>query len=614
MNTKKYDFLIVGGGLYGLTFNYLARKNGYTCLIVEKRDHIGGNLYTPIIDGIPIHVYGPHIFHTHSKEVWDFVCTLCDMVPFINSPIAIYNDEVYNLPFNMNTFSKLFNIKTPLEAKEKIESEIKEYGVAKPNNLEEQSISLVGKTVYETLIKGYTEKQWGKKCSELPPEIIKRLPIRFIYDNNYFNDKYQGIPKNGYGTLIDNLLCDTEVIYDDYLLNREYYNSLSKHIIYTGPIDAYFNYSEGPLEWRSVYFELEKHNIQNYQGNAVVNYTSNEIPFTRIIEHKFFDKESEFFNQDITFISKEYSTEWCENKEPYYPLNDTKNNEIYAKYFKKSLNEPNVTFGGRLGCYKYYDMDDIIINVFDDFAKINNKKSNLNVWVVSHKDDKDMFEYCAHHKQIHVNSDSNPITRHDFKDNVGDNISFKNPYYCELTAMYWVWKNYNESKYVGFEHYRRHFNLSENDVEKILEDKDVILPVKSIFPMNVYEQYVFCHNEHDIKTIELIIKDLFPEYLESWDKYIKNSEKIYACNMFITSKEKFDELMNFLFTIFNEFEIRCSLNNHNSWINHVSSLKQKEHKLEYQLRFIGFLSERLMSLWFQHNFDESRIYECNIEL
>ena len=364
---NKYDFVIVGSGLFGATFNYLARKHGFSCIIIEKRPHIGGNVYTPIVDGIPIHQYGAHIFHTHRKDIWDFVCDRCEMVPFINSPIAIYKDEVYNLPFNMNTFSKLFGVITPEEAKRKIEEEIKEAGITEPKNLEEQAISLVGRTIYEKLIKEYTEKQWGRDCKELDPSIIKRLPVRFSYDNNYFNDLYQGIPKGGYNELIKNLIGDTEVITADYLEDKQKFDAMGRRVVYTGPIDAYFNYSEGLLEWRRVEFKTRRYECQNYQGNAVLNYTSHDKPFTRTIEHKFFDRTGDGFNSNITYVSEEYSSEWTPGQEPYYPVNNEKNMETLNKYKALAANEKNVIFGGRLGEYKYYDMDDTIINAMDLF-------------------------------------------------------------------------------------------------------------------------------------------------------------------------------------------------------------------------------------------------------
>ena len=364
---NKYDFVIVGSGLFGATFNYLARQFGFSCIIIEKRAHLGGNIYTPIIDGIPIHQYGAHIFHTHRKDIWDFVCNKCEMIPFINSPIAIYKDEVYNLPFNMNTFSKLFGVITPEEAKRKIEEEIKEAGITEPKNLEEQAISLVGRTIYEKLIKEYTEKQWGRDCKELDPSIIKRLPVRFSYDNNYFNDLYQGIPKGGYNELIKNLIGDTEVITADYLEDKQKFDAMGRRVVYTGPIDAYFNYSEGLLEWRRVEFKTYKYDCQNYQGNAVLNYTSHDKPFTRTIEHKFFDRTGVGFDSNVTYVSEEYSSEWEPGQEPYYPVNNEKNMETLNKYKALAANEKNIIFGGRLGEYKYYDMDDTIINAMDLF-------------------------------------------------------------------------------------------------------------------------------------------------------------------------------------------------------------------------------------------------------
>jgi UDP-galactopyranose mutase len=367
---SKYDFIIIGSGLYGLVFNYLCKINNYTSLIIERRPHIGGNIYTPTIDGIPIHQYGAHIFHTNDKKIWDFVSSLCEMTSFINSPIANYKGEIYNLPFNMNTFSKIFNISTPEEAKQKIEEEIFKLNITNPSNLEEQALSMVGETVYKKLIKEYTEKQWGKKCKELESDIIKRIPLRFTYDNNYFNDTYQGIPKGGYNTLIENLLGDTEIIYDDYLNNKEYYNSLGRYVIYTGPIDEYFQYCEGVLEWRSLDFKLKKYDVQNYQGNAVVNYTSHNVPYTRTIEHKFFDLYGLSFNKNITYISEEYPIKWDIGKEPFYPIYTKENLKKLSKYNKLVNNEKNIFFGGRLGEYKYYDMDNTIFNAINKFKKI----------------------------------------------------------------------------------------------------------------------------------------------------------------------------------------------------------------------------------------------------
>jgi UDP-galactopyranose mutase len=290
------------------------------------------------------------------------------MVPFINSPVAIYKDELYNLPFNMNTFSKLFNVVRPYEAEKKIKEEIKDANIVEPTNLEEQAISLVGKTIYQKLIKEYTEKQWGRDCSELDPSIIKRLPVRFSYDNNYFNDLYQGIPKGGYNQLIDSLIGDTEYILNtDYLSNKEYYDGLAKYVVYTGPIDEYFGFDEGRLEWRTVNFKTQRYTTKNYQGNAVVNYTSHDVPYTRTIEHKFFDRTGDGFNSDVTYISEEYSSEWTPGTEPYYPVNTDRNNEILKKYEAKAKSLPNVIFGGRLGTYKYFDMDDTIIKAMGDF-------------------------------------------------------------------------------------------------------------------------------------------------------------------------------------------------------------------------------------------------------
>ena len=352
-----YDYLIVGAGLFGAVFANEATKAGKKCLVIDKRNHIGGNVYTENIDGINVHRYGAHIFHTSNKKIWDYVNELSEFNNYINSPIAIYEDELYNMPFNMNTFSKLWGIKTPSEAKRIIEAQRDKYGVDKPTNLEEQALSLVGKDIYDKLIKGYTMKQWGRECSELPAFIIKRLPLRFTYNNNYFNDKYQGIPAGGYTKIIDKLLEGSDVkINCNYFDKKEEYNEMAKKVVYTGMIDEFYNFKLGNLEYRTVKFEDERLDVENYQGNAVVNYTSKDVPYTRIIEHKHF----EFGQQDFTIISKEYSVEWQPGMEPYYPVNNDDNNELFEKYKKLADNEEKVIFGGRLGNYKYYDMDKVI--------------------------------------------------------------------------------------------------------------------------------------------------------------------------------------------------------------------------------------------------------------
>lgn len=354
---KKYDFLIVGSGLYGSVFANEANRNGKKCLIIDKRSHIGGNIYTEKIENINVHKYGAHIFHTNNKEVWDYVNKFAQFNRYTNSPIANYKGEIFNLPFNMNTFNKMWGVTTPKEAKEKIEEQRRENYTEEPKNLEEQAINLVGIDIYEKLIKGYTEKQWGRSCRELPSFIIKRLPVRFTYDNNYFNSYYQGIPVGGYTSMIESMIEGIDVkLNEDYLKDKEMWNSIACKIVYTGPIDAYFNYKFGVLEYRSVSFEEEILECENYQGNAVVNYTDSNIPYTRIIEHKHF----EFGTQPKTIISREYSTEWKLGDEPYYPVNDSRNNELYDKYRILTKEEDNVIFGGRLGEYKYYDMDKVI--------------------------------------------------------------------------------------------------------------------------------------------------------------------------------------------------------------------------------------------------------------
>lgn len=363
---KKYDYLIVGVGLFGAVFAREATLKGKSCLIIEKRNHIAGNVYTEEIEGISVHKYGAHIFHTSNKEIWEYVNQFADFNNYINSPVAVYKDELYNLPFNMNTFSKMWNIKTPQEAKDIIASQIADLNIKEPKNLEEQALSLVGRDVYEKLIKGYTEKQWGRDCKDLPAFIIKRLPLRFTYDNNYFNDRYQGIPIGGYTKMVEKMIEGIDVILDtDYFEFIKENPDIAKKIVFTGPIDQFFNYCYGPLQYRSVRFETEILDEDNFQGNAVVNYTDRNVPYTRIIEHKHF----EFGKQPKTIISKEYSSEWSVGVEPYYPVNNDANNDLYNKYAELAKSQPNVIFGGRLGQYKYYDMDKVIVQALDVVSK-----------------------------------------------------------------------------------------------------------------------------------------------------------------------------------------------------------------------------------------------------
>lgn len=376
INMKKYDYLIVGSGLFGSTFAYLATKIGKKCLVIDKRAHVGGNLYCEEVEGISVHKYGAHIFHTNNKRVWDFVNSITEFNRYTNSPVANYKGKLYNLPFNMNTFYQMWGVLTPTAAWKKIEEQraevvaaMKIAGIQEPRNLEEQALLLVGRDIYEKLIKGYTEKQWGRKCTELPAFIIKRLPLRFVFDNNYFNDRYQGVPKGGYNRLIQGLLAGIETrIETNFFTDRTLWESIAEKIVFTGKIDEFYNYKYGYLEYRTVSFEQETLDTPNWQGNAVVNYTEKEVPYTRIIEHKHF----ELFGSDVykcpkTVISKEYSTEWKPGMEPYYPVNDDKNVALYKQYKQLSDKEDKIIFGGRLAQYKYYDMAPIVEQVLEMF-------------------------------------------------------------------------------------------------------------------------------------------------------------------------------------------------------------------------------------------------------
>lgn len=376
LSTQKYDFLIVGAGLFGCMFAHMATQRGKKCLVIDKRPQLGGNLYCEHLEGIHVHRYGAHIFHTNSKRVWDFVNSIVEFNRYTNSPVANYKRQLYNLPFNMNTFYQMWGVTTPAEAQTKLDEQraeavakMKAEGIDEPRNLEEQALVLIGRDIYERLIKGYTEKQWGRKCTELPAFIIKRLPVRLVFDNNYFNDRYQGIPIGGYNKLIDGLLDGVETqVNTDFFDDRDKWKGVADKIVYTGKIDEYFNYALGKLEYRTVRFETEVLNTANYQGNAVVNYTEAEVPYTRIIEHKHF----EMFGTDVdknpkTVISHEYSTEWTPDMEPYYPVNDSRNSELYARYKALADKEENVIFGGRLAEYKYYDMAPIVDKVLSMF-------------------------------------------------------------------------------------------------------------------------------------------------------------------------------------------------------------------------------------------------------
>ena len=360
---KQYDYLVVGAGLYGAVFAHEAKKAGKKVLVIDKRPNIAGNVYTEDVEGIHVHKYGAHIFHTNNKEVWDFVTRFAEFNRFTNSPVANYHGELYSLPFNMYTFNKMWGVVTPEEAAARIEEQRREAGITEPKNLEEQAISLVGRDIFEKLIKGYTEKQWGRDCRDLPAFIIKRLPVRFTFDNNYFNALYQGIPTGGYTRMVANMLEGIEVrLNEDYLEKKEQFDALAEKVVYTGPVDAYFGYSMGYLEYRSVRFENELLDIPNFQGNAAVNYTDRETPWTRIIEHKWFEFGKDEQGNDLpkTVISREYSSEWKPGDEPYYPVNDEKNGNLYNRYKELASREENIIFGGRLGEYKYYDMDAVI--------------------------------------------------------------------------------------------------------------------------------------------------------------------------------------------------------------------------------------------------------------
>lgn len=375
---KQYDYLIVGAGIYGATFACMAHRRSKRCLVIDRRNHLGGNIYCENIEGINVHKYGAHIFHTSNKKVWDFVNSIVEFNRYTNSPIANYKGKQYNLPFNMNTFYQMWGVQTPAEAQTKIEEQRQEAlakmhadGVTEPRNLEEQAQLLIGKDIYEILIKGYTEKQWGRKCSELPAFIIKRLPVRFVHDNNYFNDRFQGIPIGGFNKLIDGLLEGVEVkLNTDFLINRQYWEQIADMILYTGKLDEYYDYRFGKLEYRTVRFEEEILDMPNYQGNAVMNFTDSEVPYTRIIEHKHF----EMFGDDVyqcpkTVISREYSTEWKDGMEPYYSVNDDKNMSLYQQYKKLADQNPNLILGGHLAEYKYYDMAPIMEKVMGLFSE-----------------------------------------------------------------------------------------------------------------------------------------------------------------------------------------------------------------------------------------------------
>ncbi len=371
MADRKYDYLIVGAGLFGAVCARELTEAGKRCLVIDRRGHIGGNCYSENLDGIQVHRYGAHIFHTSDAEVWKYVNQFTEFNHFINSPVANYHGKLYNLPFNMNTFYQIWGVVTPDEARTKIREQVEKSGITNPKNLEEQAISLVGRDIYEILIKGYTEKQWGRPCRELPADIIKRLPVRFRFDNNYFNDIYQGIPVNGYTAMIEKILNNIEIKLNlDYLAQKEDFSAIADYIIYTGPIDEYFNYQYGPLEWRGLRFETEILEQENYQGVAAMNYTDAETPFTRIIEHKHFVFDNAVSAKSKTVITREYPSQWKPGDEPYYPINNQKNQDLLAQYQELAAREKNILFGGRLGAYQYYDMDKVIRAALNTVKKI----------------------------------------------------------------------------------------------------------------------------------------------------------------------------------------------------------------------------------------------------
>jgi len=371
---KEYDYLIVGSGLFGAVFSHEAYKRGKKCLIIDKRTHLGGNVFSEDVEGINVHKYGAHIFHTNDKAIWDYVNTFVEFNRYTNSPVANYKGTLYSLPFNMNTFYQLWGVKTPEEAQQKINSQINDNSKVPPANLEEQALSLVGKDIYDKLIKGYTEKQWGRPATELPAFIIKRLPVRFTYDNNYFSDKYQGIPIGGFNKLINGLLSGIETRLDtDYFDNRTHWDNIAEHLVFTGSIDQFYDYKFGQLEYRSLRFEHQVHDVPNFQGNAVINYTDSEIPYTRTIEHKHF----EFGNQPKTVVTKEYPEDWTPQKEAYYPINDERNNAMFSKYKALNDNKHHVIFGGRLATYQYYDMHQVVASALKTVSVHFNKAMDL---------------------------------------------------------------------------------------------------------------------------------------------------------------------------------------------------------------------------------------------
>lgn len=582
--TKKYDYLIVGAGLFGATFANLAKNDGKKVLVIEKRNHIAGNIYTEMQKGINVHKYGAHIFHTDYKDVWDFVNQFAEFNRYTNSPIAVKDGKIYNMPFNMNTFAKIWdNVITPEDALRHINEERKEI-TGEPKNLEEQAISLVGRTIYELLIKDYTEKQWHRPCSELPADIIKRLPVRLTYDNNYFNDRYQGIPIGGYTKMVEKILDGIEVhLNTDFFKNPEYYKSLTEKIVYTGPLDEYFNYQLGELEWRSLKFEDKVLDEENHQGVAVVNYTGHDFPYTRSIEHKHFEDTK----TSKTIVTYEYPADYKNGMEKYYTVNDTKNESLANQYKELAKNEKNVVFGGRLAEYKYYDMDDVIKSAFETYGKEKTPFKSVKIIVATHK------QYAMPKDKIYLPLQVGAKGKENLdigyaRDDKGKNISDKNPYFCELTGLYWAINNL-DFNYIGLVHYRRHFGhgkgfeevLSSKEVNNLLERVDIILPQKrNYYIENLYDHYKHTMFVEPLDITGEIIKEKYPEYYPEFKK-LHTRTSAHMFNMIIAKKDILKDYSDWLFDILFELEKRIDTKKYD----------------DFHARFYGRISELLLDVY-----------------